>query len=105
MHWAVACRSDFWIAASVLGLDPRAHRTERVAFLEPGSVLVLYTDGLVERRGRDVDEGIDALVDLLHDLAAGTHDLEELSDQQLAGMIDDTPEDDVALLVVRLAPA
>ena len=52
-----------------------------------------------------MDEGIDALVDLLHDLAAGTQDLDELCDQLLAGMIDDTPEDDVALLVVRLAPA
>lgn len=89
----------------LLGLDPSVHRTERVAFLEPGSVLVLYTDGLVERRGRDVDEGIDALVDLLHDLAPEMQDLDELSDRLLAGMIDDTPEDDVALLVVRLAPA
>ncbi len=89
----------------LLGLDPGTRRTERVAFLEPGSILAFYTDGLVERRDRDVDEGIDALADLLHDLAPGTQDLEELCDQLLAGMIGDKPEDDVALLVVRLAPA
>jgi len=87
----------------LLGLDPGTHRTERVAFLEPGSVLVFYTDGLVERRDRDVDEGIASLVGLLHDLAPKIQDLDELCDGLLAGMIDDKPEDDVALLVVRLA--
>ena len=87
----------------LLGLDPGTHRTERVAFLEPGSVLVLYTDGLVERRDRAVDAGIDALAGLLRDEGPGTQDLEELCDRLLAGMIDDKPEDDVALLVVRLA--
>jgi serine phosphatase RsbU (regulator of sigma subunit) len=89
----------------LLGLDPRTPRTEGAAFLEPGSTLVFYTDGLVERRDRDVDVGIDALADLLQGLAPTTYDLEELSDQLLAGMTGDKPEDDVALLVVRLAPA
>lgn len=89
----------------LLGLDPHAPRTERVAFLAPGSILLLYTDGLVERRDRDVDEGVDALAGLLRDLAPRTADLHELSDRLLAGMIDERPEDDVALLLVRLAPA
>jgi PAS domain S-box-containing protein len=89
----------------LLGLDPGTQRVEHVAFLEPGSVLVLYTDGLVERRDRDVEDGIDTLADLLRDLAPVTPDLEELCDRLLAGMTDDKPEDDVALLVVRLAPA
>ncbi|PKH42004.1 histidine kinase [Nocardioides alpinus] len=89
----------------LLGLDPWTRRTEHVAFLEPGSTLVLYTDGLVERRDRDVEEGIDALAELLHDVAPAARDLEELCDRLLAGMTDDKPEDDVALLVVRLAPA
>lgn len=89
----------------LLGLDPHTHRAEGVAFVEPGSILLLYTDGLVERRDRDVDHGIDALAGLLRDLAPGTPDLEELCDRLLAGMIGDKPEDDVALLLVRLAPA
>lgn len=89
----------------LLGLDPRTPRTEGVAFLAPGSTLVFYTDGLVERRDRDVDAGIDALADLLHVLAPESHDPEELADRLIAGMVEDTPEDDVALLVVRLAPA
>ena len=89
----------------LLGLDPSTPRTERVAFLAPGSTLFFYTDGLVERRDRDVDEGIDALAALLDDIGPEVHDLEELCDRVLAGMIDDTPEDDVALLAVRLARA
>lgn len=89
----------------LLGLDPHTPRAEGVAFLAPGSTLLFYTDGLVERRDRDVDDGIDALADLLHDLAPGTQDLEELCDRLIAGMIDDKPEDDVALLVVRLTPS
>ena len=89
----------------LLGLDPSTPRAEGVRFLAPGSTLLFYTDGLVERRDRDVDDGIDALADLLRDLAAGAGDLEALCDRLIAGMIDDTPEDDVALLAVRLAPA
>ena len=97
--------ADMEVNDLLLGLDPGTHRTERVAFLEPGSVLVFYTDGLVERRDRDVDEGVAALVGLLHDLAKKFQDLDELCDRLLAGMIHDKPEDDVALLVVRLAVA
>ena len=87
----------------LLGLDPRTPRTEHVAFLAPGSTVLLYTDGLVERRDRDIDVGIDELAALLHDVGPGARDIEVLCDRVLADMIDDNPEDDVALLVVRLA--
>ncbi|HSU03838.1 MAG TPA: SpoIIE family protein phosphatase [Nocardioides sp.] len=86
----------------LLGLDPATPRSEGVAFLEPGSTLLFYTDGLVERRDRDVDDGVDALASLLHTLAPGEPDLEALCDELISGMIDGTPEDDVALLAVRL---
>jgi hypothetical protein len=45
-----------------LAREPRAD--QRVD-LEPGSMLFLYTDGLVERRGRDLDAGTLELVDFL----------------------------------------
>ena len=86
----------------LLGLDPATPRAEGAAFLAPGSTLLFYTDGLVERRDRDVDDGIDTLAELLGALAPAASDLETLCDQLLAGMIEDTPEDDVALLAVRL---
>ncbi|MFF1547536.1 SpoIIE family protein phosphatase [Streptomyces sp. NPDC058291] len=45
----------------VLGVDPRAHYPVTELRLEPGAILALYTDGLVERPGHDIDEGISAL--------------------------------------------
>ena len=88
----------------LLGLDPHVKRVEKAAFLEPGSILLFYTDGLVERRDRDVDEGIDALVEVLTEVAPRTPDLDELCDLLLERMIGDQPEDDVALLAVRWSP-
>lgn len=45
----------------VLGVDPQAHYPLTELMIEPGAVLALYTDGLVERPGVDIDEGITAL--------------------------------------------
>jgi serine phosphatase RsbU (regulator of sigma subunit)/PAS domain-containing protein len=45
----------------VLGVDPRAQYPVTELQLEPGSILALYTDGLVERPGVDIDDGIAAL--------------------------------------------
>ncbi|OQR60355.1 diguanylate cyclase [Streptomyces maremycinicus] len=45
----------------VLGVDPRAHYPVTELRLEPGAVLALYTDGLVERPGHDIDDGIATL--------------------------------------------
>ncbi|MFH0180563.1 SpoIIE family protein phosphatase [Streptomyces cacaoi] len=42
----------------VLGVDPRAHYPVTELRLEPGAILALYTDGLVERPGHDIDDGI-----------------------------------------------
>ncbi|HEY4631335.1 MAG TPA: SpoIIE family protein phosphatase [Blastococcus sp.] len=61
----------------------------------------LHTDGLVERRGSTLDEGIAALACRLWDLT-GTP-LEELCDGLLRGMLRGTPQDDVALVAVRIA--
>ena len=65
--------------------------------LEPGSTLFLYTDGLVERRGSDLDEGTDRLLRLLtanRDLAPS--ELVELAVDTLAP---DSPDDVVAFAV------
>ncbi|MGW7378349.1 SpoIIE family protein phosphatase [Streptomyces sp. NPDC054794] len=45
----------------VLGVDPLAHYPVAQLRLESGAILALYTDGLVERPGSDIDEGISAL--------------------------------------------
>ena len=88
----------------LLGFDPAAARHEGVVALEAGATLVLYTDGLVERRDRDIEDGIEALERLLAEVAPGTTDLDHLCDRLLGAMASEEQEDDVALLVVRWAP-
>lgn len=55
----------------VLGVDPRAHYPVTELRLEPGAILALYTDGLVERPGHDIDDGIEALRRALAGAGAG----------------------------------
>lgn len=52
----------------MLGVDPDPERTERTVQLPDEHPLLLCADGLVERRGTDLDEGIAALRDALSDL-------------------------------------
>jgi len=88
----------------LLGFDPATARHEGVVALEAGATLVLYTDGLVERRDRDIEDGIEALERLLAEVAPETTDLDHLCDRLLGAMASEVQEDDVALLVVRWAP-
>ncbi|GHH94244.1 SpoIIE family protein phosphatase/ATP-binding protein [Streptomyces capillispiralis] len=66
--------------------------------LPPGSSLVLYTDGLVEDRHRDIDEGLDLLLRALTGSAGAP---EEACDAVLRAMLPERPRDDVALLIAR----
>ncbi|MCM3883055.1 SpoIIE family protein phosphatase [Frankia sp. R82] len=87
----------------LLGFDTLADRRDHTAPLPPGTTLLLYTDGLVERRGVSLDEGLDDLRAVLADLAA--EDLAGLCDGALARMAPRTGEDDIALLALRSIPA
>jgi anti-sigma regulatory factor (Ser/Thr protein kinase) len=79
-------------------------RSEATAALPPGSTLMLYTDGLVERRNQPLDKGIDAAAVTLADHAQDHPD--DAADHVMAAM---TPaagyEDDVAVLIYRHPPA
>ncbi|MGW3245801.1 SpoIIE family protein phosphatase [Streptomyces sp. NPDC001070] len=66
--------------------------------LPEGSLLALYTDGLIESAGHDIDAGLTLLGRTLT-RPAGT--LEELCDNVLYGLLPDRPGDDIALLVAR----
>ena len=69
--------------------------------IEPGSTIVLYTDGLVERHGVPLDEGLRLLAD---SAAAVDDDPEELVDTVLEALIGDRERpDDIAVLAVRFA--
>ncbi|WP_435887066.1 SpoIIE family protein phosphatase [Streptomyces griseofuscus] len=67
--------------------------------LPEGSYLVLYTDGLLEDRQRDIGEGLDLLRDTLADSAG--HGPEALCTAVLDAVLPARPIDDVALLVAR----
>jgi serine phosphatase RsbU (regulator of sigma subunit) len=84
----------------LLGVDPDTVRTESVAELEPGSTVLLYSDGLIERRDSTIDAGMDRLVAQLRTLAG--QPLDRLCDALLEGMLRGTPQDDVALVALRL---
>jgi PAS domain S-box-containing protein len=66
--------------------------------LPEGSVVALYTDGLVEDRDRDVDHATD---ELCRALTARTDTLDDLCDTVLKAVLPAEPGDDVALLLAR----
>lgn len=69
------------------------------AHLEPGSTVLLYTDGLVETRGMPIDDGLSRLV---RAAMGGNGDLEALLDHILADVLHGKPtSDDVALLALK----
>jgi len=66
-----------------------------------GDCLVLYTDGLVERRGEDIYEGIARLTTAL--AACGRLGAEQMADSVLAGLgVSNGAADDIALVVIDL---
>ena len=82
------------------GMDVK-YRQETIE-LPVGSVLVLYTDGLVERRGRSIDEG---LADLLAAVGDGPRNPERLLEHILERVIGAAERaDDIALLAARVLP-
>ena len=92
--------------ASVVNVDPTPPlgaaaiaASNWVGELPVGATLVFYTDGLVEDRYRDVEDGIRRLVRTA--VSAPVTDAAELADRLLTCIPDDDRSDDVALLVVR----
>ena len=88
----------------LLGIDPSSPRTESAVTLDRGATVLLYTDGLVERRGQGLDDGLATLRETLTELGQRSLTIDELCDELLRRMLPATPEDDVALVAVRLQP-
>ncbi|MGV9249317.1 PP2C family protein-serine/threonine phosphatase [Streptomyces sp. NPDC003710] len=75
------------------GYEPATYR------LDPSQTLVLFTDGLVERRGEDIDQSLRRLAGVGFEAASG---VEDVLDTVLARLDAGHAEDDVAVLAARL---
>ncbi|WP_188304606.1 PP2C family protein-serine/threonine phosphatase, partial [Streptomyces sp. CBMA123] len=81
----------------LLGALDDARYEEYTAHMSAGDVLLLYTDGLVERRDRPVEESVDQLI---RTAGAPGPDLERYLDRLLELSPADT-DDDTCLIAVR----
>jgi serine phosphatase RsbU (regulator of sigma subunit)/anti-sigma regulatory factor (Ser/Thr protein kinase) len=83
-----------------LGAGSDTKYGQAVIEMPVGTALLLYTDGLVERRGRAIDEGLD---DLRRAAADGPREPEQLVEHILERLVGTAERgDDIALLAVRL---
>ena len=90
-------------AGLILGVSLDTTRHSASVILPRGATLLMYTDGLIERRGRDLDEGTADLCDVVRSLPTDAPPR-----AVCAAVVDHAGpslEDDVAVLVVRLTSA
>jgi serine phosphatase RsbU (regulator of sigma subunit) len=86
----------------LMGVDDKVYASFEET-IDPSSTVVLYTDGLVERRGESLDVGLKRLADAA---SAGPHQAGALRDHILAALLEPAGEryDDVTAVVARLGP-
>jgi serine phosphatase RsbU (regulator of sigma subunit)/integral membrane sensor domain MASE1/anti-sigma regulatory factor (Ser/Thr protein kinase) len=82
-----------------IGVRPYGRYQAVEARLEVGSTLILYTDGLIERRGESIDNGIERLRMVLEHASASFDELPDALLEQVAPA--DQRSDDIALLALR----
>jgi serine phosphatase RsbU (regulator of sigma subunit)/anti-sigma regulatory factor (Ser/Thr protein kinase)/putative methionine-R-sulfoxide reductase with GAF domain/PAS domain-containing protein len=84
-----------------IGATPETTFTEAAVPLAVDSTIVLYTDGLVERRGESIDVGIDRLIELVK---TSHGPVDELADRIVEELEWAEHSDDLALVAVHLEP-
>ncbi|HEX9032762.1 MAG TPA: ATP-binding SpoIIE family protein phosphatase [Streptosporangiaceae bacterium] len=82
-----------------IGAGPRNSCTLPI---EDGSLLVMYTDGLVEKRTEDIDLGLARMREIFGP-ASASQSLDDLCRLLLADVYDDHQRDDIAILISRLS--
>lgn len=85
-----------------LDVRPGAQRHNDIATIGPDDVVVLYSDGLVERRGEPLDVGLERLATSVE--AGLDQAVADLADRLLIDMLSDGSQDDVVVVVKRLHP-
>lgn len=96
-----SCRKVLVDGGLPLGLSAEFGRLEypvSTVELDPGQTMVLFTDGLVEQPGSDLDEGVQLLTAMIGN---GPRDLQRLADRLCESVDERGGEDDVAVLLLR----
>jgi PAS domain-containing protein len=89
----------------LLGMDPDARYEEAIQPLRPGDTLLLFTDGLIERRDKSIVDVLGEFVTTVAPVPAGPQGSEPTAaaqaDRILAAAVSDT-DDDACLVAVRI---
>lgn len=83
---------------SLIGFRKRARSSARQV-LVPGDIVVLYTDGLIERRDRPMQHGLQRLLEVASE---GLFRSAKALGEYLLSKLADAPEDDMALVILRV---
>ena len=83
-----------------LGVSPTSTYASQTFLLPTGATLLIYTDGLVERRGESIDVGLERL----RVLSEGFSEVEALCAAVVERLVGEDPGDDVACVAVRVPP-
>ncbi len=84
----------------VLGIDATTEWTNTTVPFGVGDMLVMYTDGLVERRRRPIEDQLGVLTGIVGRLRTRT--VTEVANAILVDLVGDNVEDDIVLVVKRL---
>jgi serine phosphatase RsbU (regulator of sigma subunit) len=82
----------------LLGIDWAGERHEDVVDLHTVEAIILYSDGMVETRRRDLGAGMEQLRSIAAEVVAGT---DSPAAQLAVRLVDDDHEDDVTTLVIH----
>jgi serine phosphatase RsbU (regulator of sigma subunit) len=85
--------------ATPLAVDSPTRREAQLG-VHPDDLLVLYTDGLVERRNENIEVGLLRLAEAA--VAVRDEPVQEIADRLIAALVGETARDDVALVVKRI---
>ncbi|WP_163544038.1 SpoIIE family protein phosphatase [Occultella kanbiaonis] len=86
----------------LMGFGTEQRQTATVQ-VKPGDAVMFYTDGLVERRSRTIQEGVGLVREILADVVAASSSATTAADvgEALLSRLSEPPEDDIAVVILR----